>query len=121
MDDAQKIPQNPIPVAPAVSSIARETERPIVVANSIPEVELDKEVKEAGVKASVSPDLEPHEIIKTNVQIPNPVVLRTPEPVLSLPAHPVKILKRKVINTDPTLGVTWEEEIEVREDSKKVA
>ncbi len=121
MDDAQKNQQNSIPVAPAVSSIAKEVERPTVVANSIPEVELDKEVKEAGVEVPDSPDLVPHEIIKANVQIPNPVVLRTPEPVLPLSSHPVKILKRRAINKNPTLGVTWGEEIEIREDSKIAA
>ncbi|HKC14591.1 MAG TPA: hypothetical protein VKC89_01340 [Patescibacteria group bacterium] len=121
MDDAQKKPQNQDPVTPTSGSIIKEVERPNVVTESIPEMKLDKEVKEAGVEASVSPDLQPHEIIKANVQLPIPAPLHQAVIPPLPPAHPVKMLKRKRINTDPTQAVTWEEEIEVREDSKKAA
>src|SRR5258708_3146656 len=140
MDDAQKKPQNQDPVTPTSGSIIKEVERPNALTTSIPTINLDKEfkgpkgepesgpkvklekeVKEGGVKAPVTPNLQPHKIKKANVQLPIPAPLHQAVIPPLPPAHPVKMLKRKRINTDPTQAVTWEEEIEVREDSKKAA
>lgn len=140
MDDAQKIPQNPTPVPVAETPAVSDTSVPVgsiqkeqgsVVSpdvlkptETVPEVTLDSEVKEAGVEViGEIPEPKPHEIIKVNVQIPNTPSLQVvnPVPAPSIPVSHVKILKRQRINTDPTLGETWEEEIEIREDSKKAA
>lgn len=122
MDDAQKKPQTNINVQNSPST-AKEVEKPFVVTESVPSIELDQEVKEAGVEVEDSPDLTPHEIIKSNIEIPAPVI----PSALDAPVAPVKtissvkVLRRKKLYTNPKEANAWKEEVEIREDLKKVA
>lgn len=119
MDDAQKKAQDDLNVQHS-SGVTKEAEKPFVATETTPAVELDSEVKEAGVEVVDSPDLVPHEIIKANVQIPQPVVQQPVVPVT--PAKTiasVKLLKRKKIYTDSREANAWKEEVEIREDLKK--
>lgn len=71
MDEDKKIPQNPTSVVPG--PIKREAENPVgSISESMPEVPVDEEMKEAGVEAISGPEPAPHEIIKgANVELPS--------------------------------------------------
>lgn len=91
MDEDKKIPQNQASVVSSSNLIAKETEKAGggLISESIPQIELDPKLKEAGVEVSENLEVpEPtHEIIKSNIEIPAVVQNQIPSASL-LPTKP---------------------------------